>query len=71
MPVAALRKARRYVYFGLAVLAATMTPGDVVTAMIALLAPLVGLYELGIFLAVWNTPKPGEDDDVAAAKAAE
>jgi sec-independent protein translocase protein TatC len=58
VPVATLRSARRYVYFGLAVLAATMTPGDVVTAMIALLTPLVALYELGIFLAVWNTPRP-------------
>jgi sec-independent protein translocase protein TatC len=49
-----LRAWRRYVYFGLAVVAATMTPGDVVTAMIALMAPLVLLYELGILLAVWG-----------------
>ena len=59
VPVAKLRQARRYVYFGLAVLAATMTPGDVVTAMLALMAPLVLLYELGILLAVWNVPAPG------------
>jgi sec-independent protein translocase protein TatC len=52
--VAQLRAWRRYVYFGLAVVAATMTPGDVVTAMIALMAPLVLLYELGIILAVWS-----------------
>jgi sec-independent protein translocase protein TatC len=49
-----LRSFRRYVYFGLAVVAATMTPGDVVTAMLALMAPLVLLYELGILLAVWG-----------------
>ena len=65
VPVATLRSARRYVYFGLAVLAATMTPGDVVTAMLALMAPLILLYELGIFLAVWNAPKPGDDADLA------
>ena len=55
--VATLRKIRRYVYFGLAVLAATMTPGDVVTAMLALMAPLILLYELGIFLSAWNVTK--------------
>jgi Sec-independent protein secretion pathway component TatC len=55
--VATLRSGRRYVYFGLAVLAATMTPGDVVTAMLALMAPLLLLYELGIFLSAMNAPK--------------
>jgi sec-independent protein translocase protein TatC len=55
--VEALRRSRRYVYFGLAVLAATMTPGDVVTAMIALMAPLIVLFELGIFLAAWGGGK--------------
>ena len=49
-------KSRRYVYFALAVLAATMTPGDVITAMVALMAPLVLLFELGILLAKWNRP---------------
>jgi sec-independent protein translocase protein TatC len=57
VPIATLRTGRRYVYFGLAVLAATMTPGDVITAMVALMAPLVFLYEFGIFLAAWNVPK--------------
>lgn len=46
-----LKRFRRYVYFGLAVLAASLAPGDVVTATLALLAPLILLYELGIFLA--------------------
>ena len=49
--VAQLRAGRRYVYFGLVVVAATMTPGDVITAMIALTVPLVLLYEMGIGLA--------------------
>jgi sec-independent protein translocase protein TatC len=52
-----LKKSRRYVYFGLSILAATMTPGDVVTAMLALMAPLILLYELGIFLSAWNAPE--------------
>jgi sec-independent protein translocase protein TatC len=46
-----LKRWRRYVYLGLSMLAAALAPGDVVTATIALLIPLVGLYELGIFLA--------------------
>lgn len=46
-----LRGARRYVYLILAVLTAVITPGDVVTAMIALMIPLILLYELGIWLA--------------------
>jgi sec-independent protein translocase protein TatC len=58
--VVTLRKMRRYVYFGLAVVAAMMTPGDVVTAMLALMAPLVLLYELGIILSAWGA-KPAED----------
>jgi sec-independent protein translocase protein TatC len=49
--LATLKKWRRYVYFGLSVLAASLAPGDVVTATLALLAPLILLYELGIFLA--------------------
>jgi len=49
--VSTLRTWRRYVYLGLAVLAAALSPGDVVTATIALMIPLVLLYEFGIFLA--------------------
>jgi sec-independent protein translocase protein TatC len=46
---------RRYVYLGLSMLAAALAPGDVVTATVALLVPLIGLYELGIFLAKMGT----------------
>ena len=49
------KRSRRYVYFGISILAAAMTPGDMVTAMIALMLPLILLFELGIFLAVWKT----------------
>jgi sec-independent protein translocase protein TatC len=57
--IAMLKKWRRFVYLGLAVLAAALAPGDVVTATIALLVPLMFLYELGIFLAQMGpTPEP-------------
>lgn len=46
-----LRAGRRYVYFAMAVAAAVITPGDVITATVALMAPLIGLYELGVWLA--------------------
>jgi sec-independent protein translocase protein TatC len=56
-----LKKWRRYVYFGLSVLAASLAPGDVVTATLALLAPLILLYELGIFLAR-GAARPAQPD---------
>jgi sec-independent protein translocase protein TatC len=46
-----LRGMRRIVYFILVIIAALITPGDVITATIALLLPLIGLYELGLVLA--------------------
>jgi Sec-independent protein secretion pathway component TatC len=49
--VASLKRARRYVYFILAVVACLITPGDVITASVALTVPLCLLYELGIWLA--------------------
>ena len=55
--VAALKSARRYVYFGMSILAAAITPGDVVTATVALIVPLCALYELGIWLAVMGKKK--------------
>jgi sec-independent protein translocase protein TatC len=57
--VSTLRNLRRYVYLGLSMLAAALAPGDVVTATIALLVPLIVLYELGIFLAKMQ-PKKAE-----------
>jgi len=51
-----LTSKRRHVYFGMTVLAAAVSPGDVVTATLLLLAPLILLFELGIFLAKLNQP---------------
>jgi sec-independent protein translocase protein TatC len=54
--IAQLTSYRRHVYFGMTVLAAAVSPGDVVTATLALLFPLILLYELGILLAKFNRP---------------
>jgi sec-independent protein translocase protein TatC len=59
--IAALQNARRYVYFGMSILAAAITPGDVITATVALIFPLCALYELGIWLAkMGKNKKPAE-----------
>jgi Sec-independent protein secretion pathway component TatC len=55
--IAALQNARRYVYFGMSILAAAITPGDVITATVALIFPLCALYELGIWLAKMGKKK--------------
>jgi sec-independent protein translocase protein TatC len=57
-----LRKMRRYVYFAIAVVAAFIIP-DVATGWIMLIIPLVGLYELGLYLA---SRKPADADDTPA-----
>lgn len=54
-----MKAMRRIVYFVIVILAAVITPGDVVTATIALMLPLCGLFELGLFLA----RDPGAESD--------
>ena len=49
--VEGLRAARKYVYFAIVVAAAVISPGDAVTVTVALVGPLIILYELGIWLA--------------------
>ncbi|HVT89824.1 MAG TPA: twin-arginine translocase subunit TatC [Tepidisphaeraceae bacterium] len=61
LEIAMLKASRRYVYFGMSILAAAITPGDVITATIALMIPLIGLFELGIWLARSKEPKALED----------
>lgn len=46
-----LRNARKMVYFVMAIVAAVITPGDVITASIALMVPLCLLFELGVWMA--------------------
>jgi sec-independent protein translocase protein TatC len=53
---AGLRKYRRYAYVGCFVLAAVLTPPDVIT-MTGLALPLIGLYEISILAARMVEPK--------------
>jgi sec-independent protein translocase protein TatC len=53
-----LKTARTYVYFGIAILSAAITPGDTITATVLLTGPLILLYELGIWLARDTVPEP-------------
>lgn len=48
--VPALKKMRRIVYFSMSIVAAFIVP-DVVTGMVALMVPLILLFELGLWLA--------------------
>lgn len=59
-----LKAGRKVVYFALLILASAVTPGDVITATIALLGPLILLYEFGIIMAARGIRKSEE----AAAK---
>lgn len=56
MDIPTLKKWRRVVYFSMSIIAACIVP-DVATGMIALLIPLILLYEMGILLAVWSDKK--------------
>lgn len=51
VPLETLRAIRQYVYFGLAVASAVITPGGDIPSMLGLTIPLIALYELGIWLA--------------------
>ena len=62
--VATLKKFRKYVIFGMTIIAAFIIP-DVVTGMIALVVPLIGLYEFGILLASWGEKKRKAADAAA------
>ena len=52
-----LKKMRRTVYFGMSIIAAFIVP-DVVTGMVALLIPLILLFEMGLWLAKEPKVKP-------------
>jgi sec-independent protein translocase protein TatC len=60
---AALKASRQYVYFAMAIVAAVITPGDVITATVALMVPLCLLFELGI----WLSRDPGSTFDEGEA----
>ncbi len=64
--VASLRKWRRAAYFGIAILCGVVVP-DVVTGMIAMMIPLMVLYEVGIFMAARSTKVEPTDEEKTEA----
>ncbi|HEV7265673.1 MAG TPA: twin-arginine translocase subunit TatC [Falsiroseomonas sp.] len=58
--VEGLRKGRRYAIVGMFVVAAIITPPDVIS-QIGLAVPLILLYEISILAAVWMAPKKDKD----------
>ena len=56
-----LKAMRRYVYFAIAIIAGFIVP-DVVGGMIALMIPLMGLFELGL----WLAREPGQGTGLQA-----
>ena len=60
VPSSALRKYRRYAYVGMFIIAAVITPPDVITQT-GLALPLIILYEISIVTAKMVEPKPVVD----------
>ena len=58
---------RRHAIAGITILAAVITPGDVITITIMMMVPLVLLYEFSIILS--RMVKPSERRSIAAAEA--
>ena len=54
MTVQMLRQYRRISWFVLAIIAALLAPAPTVDGRLLLWVPLVGFYELGILLCVWQ-----------------
>lgn len=61
LSVELLRKGRRYAIVGMFVVAAIITPPDVIS-QVGLAVPLILLYEISILFAAWTKPKPPKPD---------
>lgn len=59
---AGLKKGRRYAIVGMFVIAAVITPPDIIS-QIGLAVPLIALYEISILAAGWVTPKRDDEDE--------
>ena len=60
---AGLKRHRRYAYVGMFVVAAVLTPPDVISQL-GLAIPLIGLYEISVVMAKWVEPEqPPEEPD--------
>ncbi|KAA2215349.1 twin-arginine translocase subunit TatC [Teichococcus oryzae] len=57
-----LKKSRRYAIVGMFVVAAIVTPPDIIS-QIGLAVPLIALYELSILAAGWVAPKRDDDTE--------
>ena len=60
-----LRKQRKIVFFGMTVASAFLAPGDIITSMLALLIPLIFLYEFGLWLVGFTQRRKAKEDAVA------
>lgn len=56
-----LRQKRKIIYFAMTVASAFLAPGDIVTSMLALLIPLIVLYEFGLLLVVFADHRKAEE----------
>jgi len=63
--LAKLKEIRPYVIVGAFVVAAVVTPPDVLSQLL-LAAPMILLYELGLLVARFYVPKPSKDEQAAA-----
>jgi sec-independent protein translocase protein TatC len=61
VPLAKLKEIRPYVIVGAFVISAVVTPPDVLSQLL-LAIPMTLLYELGLFIARFYTPRPAEDE---------
>ena len=61
LDVATLRKGRRYAIVAMFVVAAIITPPDIISQA-GLAIPLIILYEISILTAAWMAPKKQEDE---------
>jgi sec-independent protein translocase protein TatC len=68
-PLQKLREARGYVVVGAFVIAAVVTPPDVLSQLL-LAIPLCLLYELGLFIARFVKPRAKEDEESLDSKTA-
>lgn len=64
--LAALKRGRKYVYFIMSIVAAVITPGDVITVTIALMIPLILLYEFGLWLAMLGPQRSSPEAEKTA-----
>lgn len=62
LQVETLKKGRRYAIVGMFVVAAILTPPDIIS-QVGLAVPLILLYEASILIAGWVVPKPAADEN--------